>query len=332
MSSNRIKKVAIVGATGHVGSHIVSELLKNGRHEITALTRQGSNSKCPEGVKVAPVDYSKEETIVEALRGHDFLIISLSTSAPPDVHPTICSAAGKAGIQWIMPNAYGMDPKNDRLLNDNVYGKVVREAMSDVKSAGANYVILTCGFWYEWSLVAGTDFFGFDVKDKKAVLFDDGTQKISTSTLAQCGRAVAALLDLPVTKEGGKPALEDWKDNGLYVASFHVSQRDMLDSIHRAMGDSDSDWTIMYEPSEERTNKALDELKKGSFAGFAQAMYTRYFYKNGDGDFETMHGLANEKLGLPKEDLDAITKWTVDKKLKDGFVYANEYAKKHLKT
>lgn len=196
--------------------------------------------------------------------------------------------------------------------------------MADVKSAGANYIILACGFWYEWSVVAGTDKYGFDVQEKKAVLFDDGTQKINTSTLTQCGRAVAALLNLPVTKEDSSPALEDWKDNALYVSSFLVSQRDMLDSIHRAMGDSDSDWTMTSEAAEERTNNAVGELQKGKFVGFVVAMYTRNFYKNGDGNYEATQGLDNDKLGLPKEDLDEITKWAVEKKLRDGAVYDNE--------
>lgn len=133
MSNNHINKVAIVGvsyplcilpnplrdpsctielnhgqASGHIGSHIVTELLNTGRIQITAISRKDSTSKFQEGVKVAPVDYSKEETIVEALRGHDFLIISLGTSAAPEVHSSLCSAAVKAGIHWIMPNAYGM--------------------------------------------------------------------------------------------------------------------------------------------------------------------------------------------------------------------------------
>jgi hypothetical protein len=61
---------------------------------------------------------------------------------------------------------------------------VAKKATEDVNSAGGNYIMLTCGFWYEWSLCAGLDFYGIDVKDKKAVLFDDTTQKINTSNLA----------------------------------------------------------------------------------------------------------------------------------------------------
>jgi hypothetical protein len=213
---------------------------------------------------------------------------------------------------------------NSNLLAENVYGPVAKKAIEDVKSAGGNYITLSCGFWYEWSLCAGLDYYGIDVKDKKAIFFDDGTQKINTSTLAQCGRAVASLLDLPITKEGDRPAVEDWKNNGLYVSSFLVSQRDMLDSVHNALGDSDKDWSITSEPSEERVNKALQEMYKGNFAGFLQAMYTRYFYKNGDGNFEAAQGLANERLGLPKENIDEVTKYAVEKKLKDGFLYEGQ--------
>ncbi|KAL5459629.1 hypothetical protein PMIN07_005703 [Paraphaeosphaeria minitans] len=53
-------------------------------------------------------------------------------------------------------------------------------------------------------------------------------------------------------------------------------------------------------------------------------MYTQVFYQNGDGNYEAAQGLANERLGLPKEDLDAVTKWAVKKKLNDGFVHEGQ--------
>jgi hypothetical protein len=36
-------------------------------------------------------------------------------------------------------------------------------------------------------------------------------------------------------------------------------------------------------------------------------MYTRVFFDNGSGDFETGRGTLNELLGLPKEDVDEAT-------------------------
>jgi hypothetical protein len=206
-------------------------------------------------------------------------------------------------------------------MKENVYGPVAQKAIEDVKAAGGNYIVLACSFWYEWSLGVGLDCYGIDAANKKAILFDDGTQKINTSTLTQCGRAVSNLLDLPVTKDNDKPALEDWKDNALYVSSFLVSQRDMLDSVHKALGDSDAEWSIKSEPVEERVNSALQDMYKGNYVGFIRAMYTNFFNQSGDGNFEARYELANDRLGLPKEDLDDATKWTVEKQLKDGFVY-----------
>ena len=313
-------------ATGHVGSHMVAELLKIGRHEITAISRHDSQSQPPEGVKVVRVDYSDEDALTSALRGQDFLIISLFSRTPPEVHTKICNAAGKAGIKWIMPNVYGMDIENETLMKESVYGPTSVKCVGDVKNSGANYVVMACSFWYEWSLSGGhgdvLDFYGIAIASRKAVFFDDGTQKINTSTLVQCGRALAALLNLPLTKESpDQPALEDWKNKPLYVSSFRVSQRDMLDSVHRALGTTDKDWTIDYEPAEKRVAEGLEGMKKGDFAGFARAMYTRVFYKNGDGDFGTKRRLANDILGLPKEDFDEVTKWVVDKIEKGESVY-----------
>jgi hypothetical protein len=233
---------------------------------------------------------------------------------PPTLHATIVNAGAKAGIQYIMPNVFGYDILNDRLNDDYVYGPNTRQGIKDVEASGANYVVLCCGFWYEWSLPAGENFLGFDLENKKAVFFDDGNTKINSSTLTQCGRAVAALLSLPVTKEAAdKPALEDWKNKGLYVSSFLVSQRDILDSVHRSMGTSDSDWTIVHESSKERTEAALVELQKGDFLAFARALYTRVFYPNGDGDYETTRGLDNAVLGVEKEDLDQCTNMVLSK-------------------
>lgn len=57
----------------------------------------------------------------------------------------------------------------------------------------------------------------------------------------------------------------------------------------------------------------MREFEKVNFLGFAQLMYTRVFYRDGGGDFETSRGLQNGVLGLPEEDLDEYTKIAVRK-------------------
>ena len=51
---------------------------------MTALVRSGSETTLPDGVKYASIDYNDEATLIAALKGQDFLIITLALSAPPD--------------------------------------------------------------------------------------------------------------------------------------------------------------------------------------------------------------------------------------------------------
>ena len=106
--ANRIKNVAIVGATGSVGEYITEYLLKNGRHTVTAITRMDSKSKMPEGVNVAKVNYDDESTLVEALNGQAALIITMK-AGQHEAQSKLIEAAAKAKVQWIVPNEYGPD-------------------------------------------------------------------------------------------------------------------------------------------------------------------------------------------------------------------------------
>jgi len=44
-------------ASGNVGKYIVEELLKTGKHKVTAITREGSTSTIADGVVVKKVEF-----------------------------------------------------------------------------------------------------------------------------------------------------------------------------------------------------------------------------------------------------------------------------------
>ena len=200
--------------------------------------------------------------------------------------------------------------KNENFRSDPLWGAAVTERFTEIESLGGTFIAMVCGFWYEWSLALGEPWFGFDFKEKKVVFFDDGKTRINVSTWRQCGRALAALLSLP--ESGTSPSVADWKNNFFYLSSFRVSQRDMLDSIHRVTGSTDKDWEITYEPSAERYKKGIETMQKGDRRGFARALYSHTFFPNGGGDYESNHELVNDLLGLPKEELDEATKTALD--------------------
>jgi hypothetical protein len=285
--------------------------VQTGQHSVTALTRHDSQAKLPDGVHAIRVNYDDDASLIRALENQQFLIITLSVRAPPDLHRRIAAAAGKAGVPYIMPNAFGNPISPDGVKEHDVYGSSVVERVNDVQNAGSSSVTLPCGFWYEWSLALGEPWFGFTIKERKVTFFDDGKRTISVSTWDQCGRAIAGLLSLP--ESGATPSLAQFKNKEVLINSFRVSQRDMLDSLHRVLGTSDDDWEITYESTEKRIADGAADLTKGVPTGFAKMLYGGGFLPtNQESDFAGTMELANEILGLPKEDLDEATKRVID--------------------
>jgi hypothetical protein len=207
-----------------------------------------------------------------------------------------------------MPNVYSGDIYDEALRQEDLHSGGAYARCLEVQETGNSaYIALCCGFWFEWSLALGEACFGIDIKNRRVVFFDDGRTRITTSTWPQCGRAVAGLLALP---EG--EIAKRFANKPLFVASFSVSQREMMDAVHRVLGTGDGDWEVRYEDSKERYQKGVEQMKGGDRLGFAKAMYTRTFFPNGGGDFETSRGLHNEVVGLQKEDLDEAVKRAVE--------------------
>lgn len=291
----------------------------------------------PEGVIPAKVNYEDEASIVDALKGQQFLIITMHARADSSPHKTLVAAAAKAGVPYVMPNAYGVDPLNEEVMKDTrfdkafckFFGSLVSEQNRRLltfihdedefreqceKLGVSTWITLACGIWFEFSLGGGKDRFGFDFKERSFTVFDEGTVKIDASTFAQCGRAVAALLSLkllPEDENDKSPTISDWDNKPLYISSFRVSQYDMFESVKRVTQTTDADWTITYESSAERHRRGFEDLQKGDMNGFARALYSRLFYPSGPAVHQVSEGSQNDMLGLPKEDLDEYTKESV---------------------
>ncbi|EED20736.1 conserved hypothetical protein [Talaromyces stipitatus ATCC 10500] len=297
VTSNYITKVAIVGAGGNSGKFMTEALLRTDKHTVTAITRPDSKSKLPEGVIPKVVDYEKPETIVEALKGQDALVITLGAFALSNEVKLIV-AADEAGVQWILPNEWSTYPGAHELIKDMLFYQMK----------------ISTGFWYEWSLPMPSAF-GFDIINRSVTFFDDGEAKISVSTWPQVGRAVAALLGLPINAEGGRGdgSLESLNNKDVYINSFTINQTEMLESLLRVTGTKSEDWNITKVPADERLAEGLKEIQEGKHSGFAKKLYTRAFYPDGFGDFEHNEGTLNSLLGLPKEDLDEATKVAVER-------------------
>jgi hypothetical protein len=155
---------------------------------------------------------------------------------------------------------------------------------------------------------------GFDIDNRKATLFDGGEAKVNTSTLAQFGRAAAAIASLkefPDNEDDQSPTIAQFRNKPFYLSSFYVSQKDILISIQRVTNTSDADWEIKYESSADRIENGKAMGRSGNIMGLVQAYYSFIFSPEGQ-KLKTQDRLHNELLGLPEEDLDQVVKDCVE--------------------
>lgn len=129
--SNHIHNIAIVGAGGRSGTHIVSALLSHSRNnsdspnaiKLTALTRPSSTNILPPGLhKIKQIDYTSHSSLVSALTGQEVLIITLNQASAPDAQKRLVDAAAEAGVTFIIPNEWGYDYGNEVLARETGLG------------------------------------------------------------------------------------------------------------------------------------------------------------------------------------------------------------------
>jgi len=88
-------KIAIIGATGMVGSKVLSEALRRG-HEVTAIVRHPEKLKPHDKLRPMKSDIKDEQSMVSALSGHDAVISSVHFSDFDG--PTLLGEVKKSGV------------------------------------------------------------------------------------------------------------------------------------------------------------------------------------------------------------------------------------------
>lgn len=137
-------KIAVTGATGHLGTFVVEELKKRVSNEnIVALVRTPGKASALE-VEVRAFDYNQPETMTAALAGVDRLVLISSNEIGQRArqHFNVIEAAGKAGVEWIVyTSLLHADSTTLNLAGEHM---TTEEAL---KASGINYTILRNG-WY----------------------------------------------------------------------------------------------------------------------------------------------------------------------------------------
>ena len=131
-----------------MGKHFTEHLLATKEHIVTAITRPDSTSVLPEGVNVVRVDYTREaetdmSVLVDALRGQQAHVITMSHAAL-NVTTILVRAAANAGVPYILPNWFGHNAANEKLIKDSIMSGLL-ESVREIEHLGvSSYFLLIC--------------------------------------------------------------------------------------------------------------------------------------------------------------------------------------------
>lgn len=153
-----------------------------------------------------------------------------------------------------------------------------------------------------------TGFFKINVPARTAALLDGGVGKFNTTTKSTVALAVARLLSLPETSPSRGPSLSDFANGFCYISSFLTSQKEILEAVQRVTGTSTSEWTVENVDAEGYIQEGKARFAKGDFGGTVNILGGMVFKGGMGGDYESVKGVSNEVLRLPKVTLDEAVK------------------------
>lgn len=130
--------IAVLGATGATGRHVVARALENG-HDVVALVR--TPGSLPPAMRLREVewpDVADRETLTGAVRGADVVISALGgagkgpTTVCTDAIATALPALKDAGVERLIAvSAHGVLETHDRSLYSRAVWSAVGERMKD---------------------------------------------------------------------------------------------------------------------------------------------------------------------------------------------------------
>lgn len=289
-----LKNVVLIGAGGNLGPHILKALDSDPYFTLSILSRKSSKSTFPSHIKVHSIgdDYPESE-LLEAFKGQDAVVSTISATNNQQQH-AIIDAAIKAGVKRFIPAEFGANSQDKgatELVPIFAMKNQVTDYLRTKEAKGLTWSAIVTGAFFDWGLQTG--FLGFDLAARKAQIYDSGNVKWSATTLSSVGLSVTGTL-----KNAEKTA-----NQHIFVDSFTISQNELLASLEKATGKK---WEVEHMDSEKQTKWAQQAMKDGNMGGlYTLLLIATYSGKHG-GDFPAHQKMANDLLGLPKENMDDV--------------------------
>ena len=247
-----INKIALVGATGNIGPAILKALLDDG-YEVTILSREGSTSTdslaSHPRQKIAKVNFEDVNSITSALEGIEGVVSNVASHVLLS-QKKIIDAAVTAGVKRFLPSDFGSDlsVEANKSVPLNMPKIEIHHYLAEKSKTRPefSYTFVCNGPFFDWCLNLGL--FG-NLKTHDMTLWDGGETKVSTTTLASVGKAVAGVFK----------NLEATKNKEIHVADTTITQKQIIEVVKEIDG---KEWTTKTGSTAEVYQIGLDEMNK----------------------------------------------------------------------
>lgn len=293
MTSQQLyQKVIVLGAGGSLGPAILKALAPH--FDVSILTRESSTSTFSSTFKLFTVadDYPTIE-LLAAFKDQDVVVCLMSPWAC-ESQQHIIDAAVEAGVKRFFPAEFAYDSTNANAIKLLPALQIRADIVNYLRAQevkGLTWTALITGPFLDWCLENGR--MGFDLLKREAVIYDQGDQAFSTSTLTLIGDAVRKALLQPETTQ----------NRHIFVSSFTTTQNDILGVLEKH---STGPWKTIRVETKTKVEEANQVFKNGGdFVAAFKLLIMAVQYSAGNGsDFSGRD--SNETLGLITEDLDDI--------------------------
>ena len=278
-----------------MGTEIFAALQHANTFNLTILSRKSSKSTFPSNIKVFTVDdgYPLDQ-LVDAFKGQDALVSSLP-GQPYEIHLRMIDAAIEAGVKRFIPSEYGNNTSTAAGDLVSLYADKAKVLayLKTKESTGLSWTAVHSGQFFDWGLESG--WLDYHLEERRVTIYDSGEKLWSTTNLGTVATAVGKVLLKP----------DETKNKPMFVASFTVSQLQVLAELEKATGVK---WNVQRMTEEEALEKAkrLDEQDDSDALKLRVLMLLYADSTDRGANFEKDNLLCNKLLDLPEENLSEV--------------------------
>ncbi|KAI1181077.1 NmrA-like family protein [Nemania sp. FL0916] len=291
----KFTNILLIGATGSIGSLILSTFQKDAIFNLTILQRASSKSRLPSNLKVITVaDTFPLEDLTAAFKGQD-VVINCMTVLSVSAQFRIVDAAIAARVRRFVPSEYGLNNARPEAQALNAVfankGKLQAYLREQAAVGRIEWMSISNGMWLKWAIAH--EFLGVHVSERRFMRWDDGLGLFSCTTEENTAAALLQALKIP----------EETRNRNIFLSDFAITQTQLLESLERVQG-------LKYEVQTIDSQKLIEEKQEAFRLGDEDAAFplieTGFVTGRYGGHLEMEGTIMNKKLGLPKRELDEV--------------------------